>query len=83
MKAPIANYTAAGLCFLAVPTLMGQQEWDDHDRSKKTLARDLAKDYLESCPQNAILFSFGDNDTYPLWYAPGSGRHSSGCARCC
>jgi len=48
---------------------MGQQEWDDHDRSKKVLARDLAKDYLESCPPNAILFSFGDNDTYPLWYA--------------
>jgi transmembrane protein TMEM260 (protein O-mannosyltransferase) len=69
MKAPLANYTAAGLCFLAVPVLMGQQEWDDHDRSKKTLARDLAKDYLESCPPNAMLFSFGDNDTYPLWYA--------------
>ena len=48
---------------------MGNQEWDDHDRSKKTLARDLAKDYLESCPPNAMLFSFGDNDTYPLWYA--------------
>ena len=69
MKPSLANYTAAGLCFLAVPVLMGQQEWDDHDRSKKTLARDLAKDYLESCPPNAILFSFGDNDTYPLWYA--------------
>jgi Protein of unknown function (DUF2723) len=64
-----ANYAAAGLCFLAVPVIMGQQEWNDHDRSKKTLARDLAKDYLESCPKNAILFSFGDNDTYPLWYA--------------
>jgi len=60
---------AASALSFAVPVLMGQQEWDDHDRSKKTLARDLAKDYLESCPQNAILFSFGDNDTYPLWYA--------------
>ncbi len=60
--------TASVLC-LAVPVLMAQQEWNDHDRSKKTLARDLAKDYLESCPPNAILFSFGDNDTYPLWYA--------------
>jgi hypothetical protein len=69
LKGGIGNYAAAGLCFLAVPVIMGQQEWDDHDRSKKTLARDLAKDYLESCPPNAILFSFGDNDTYPLWYA--------------
>ncbi|WP_225321244.1 glycosyltransferase family 117 protein [Rhizosphaericola mali] len=57
------------VCFFAVPVLMGQQEWDDHDRSKKELARDLAKDYLESCAPNAILFTFGDNDTYPLWYA--------------
>lgn len=48
---------------------MAQQVWDDHDRSKKTLAPDLAKDYLESCAPNAILFTFGDNDTYPLWYA--------------
>lgn len=64
-----ANYAAALVCLLAVPVLMASQEWDDHDRSKKTLARDLAKDYLESCAPNAILFSFGDNDTYPLWYA--------------
>ena len=48
---------------------MAQQEWDDHDRSQKQLPRDLAKDYLESCAPNAILFTFGDNDTYPLWYA--------------
>ena len=48
---------------------MASQEWDDHDRSKKVLARDLAIDYLESCDKNAIVISFGDNDTYPLWYA--------------
>ncbi len=54
---------------LIVPLWMGAQEWDDHDRSKKQMARDLAKDYLESCAPNAILFTFGDNDTYPLWYA--------------
>ncbi|MDR3716697.1 MAG: DUF2723 domain-containing protein, partial [Puia sp.] len=68
-KGAAANYAAAGLCLLAVPVLMGSQEWDDHDRGKKTLARDIGRDYLESCPPNAILFSFGDNDTYPLWYA--------------
>ncbi|HUB59199.1 MAG TPA: DUF2723 domain-containing protein [Puia sp.] len=68
-RSDLPAYAAAALCFLAVPVLMCNQEWNDHDRSKKTLARDLAKDYLESCPKNAILFSFGDNDTYPLWYA--------------
>lgn len=66
---PAANWSAVALCFLAVPVIMANQEWDDHDRSKKVLARDLAKDYLESCPPNAILFTYGDNDTYPLWYA--------------
>lgn len=69
----INQSTAAGLatlvCILAVPALMASQEWDDHDRSNKVIARDLAKDYLESCAPNAILFTFGDNDTYPLWYA--------------
>lgn len=54
---------------LLVPLLMGAQEWDDHDRSKKQLPRDMAKDYLNACAPNAILFTFGDNDTYPLWYA--------------
>jgi len=57
------------LCLLAAPVLMASQEWDDHDRSRKELARDLARDYLEACAPNAVLFSFGDNDTYPLWYA--------------
>jgi hypothetical protein len=64
-----ATLAAGAVCMLAVPVLMASQEWDDHDRSNKTLARDLAKDYLESCEKNAILISFGDNDTYPLWYA--------------
>ncbi len=62
------NIVSAIVC-LAVPLLMAQQEWDDHDRSRKTTAPDLAKAYLESCAPNAVIFTFGDNDTYPLWYA--------------
>lgn len=69
MNTKTASYAAAVLCLLAVPVLMASQEWDDHDRSKKVLARDLAIDYLESCAPNAIVITFGDNDTYPLWYA--------------
>ncbi len=64
----ILNLSTTIIC-LVVPLLMAQQEWDDHDRSGKTTAPDLARDYLESCAPNAIIFTFGDNDTYPLWYA--------------
>lgn len=53
---------------LFVPVIMGMQGWDDHDRSDKTSARDLALNYLESCEKNGILFTNGDNDTFPLWY---------------
>ncbi|NML21766.1 DUF2723 domain-containing protein [Pseudoflavitalea sp. G-6-1-2] len=68
VSSTVSGYVAFAVTLLAVPVLMASQEWDDHDRSKKELARDLGKDYLESCAPNAILLSFGDNDTYPLWY---------------
>ncbi len=68
LKKSIASYIAVFVCLLAVPVLMASQEWDDHDRSNKTLAVDMARDYLESCPPNAILFAGEDNDTYALWY---------------
>jgi len=57
------------LAFAAVPALMGSQNWDDHDRSGRYLARDVAFNYLNSCAPNAIIFTGGDNDTFPLWYA--------------
>ena len=63
-----ANIVTTALC-MVVPALMASREWDDHDRSAKELARDTARNYLQSCAPNAILFTFGDNDTYPLWYA--------------
>lgn len=69
INASTAAVLATLICLLAVPTVMAQQEWDDHDRSAKKLPGDLARDYLESCAPNAILFTYGDNDTYPLWYA--------------
>ncbi|MCC7298693.1 MAG: DUF2723 domain-containing protein [Bacteroidia bacterium] len=60
---------SAAACTLLVPVNMGYQGWDDHDRSKRTIGIDLAKDFLGSLEPNAILFCNGDNDTYPLWYA--------------
>jgi hypothetical protein len=64
-----AGPAAGALCLLAVPALMGMQNWDDHDRSGRYLARDVAFNYLNSCAPKAILFTNGDNDTFPLWYA--------------
>ncbi len=59
------------VCFLAVPTVMAFQNWDDHDRSNRFTANASAKAYLDSCQEDAgaILFTIGDNDTFPLWYA--------------
>jgi hypothetical protein len=59
----------ATLVGLVVPAVMVADGWDDHDRSVRKPARDLAHNYLESCAPNAILFTNGDNDTFPLWYA--------------
>jgi hypothetical protein len=65
----VAAPVAGVLCTLAVPVIMGVQNWDDHDRSGRYLTRDVAFNYLESCAPDAILFTNGDNDTFPLWYA--------------
>ncbi len=59
------------VCLLAVPSVMAYQNWDDHDRSNRFTANASAKAYLDSCQKDAgaILFTIGDNDTFPLWYA--------------
>lgn len=57
------------LLAISAPILMGMNGWDDHDRSKRYTTVAFAKDMLMSCDSNAILFTYGDNDTYPLWYA--------------
>jgi hypothetical protein len=60
---------AGVLAFAALPVLMGAENRDDHDRSGRYLARDVAFDYLNTCAPQAIIFTNGDNDTFPLWYA--------------
>ncbi len=57
------------LLLLLIPIRMAAQNWDDHDRSGRTFCRDFGANYLESCAPNAIIFTNGDNDTFPLWYA--------------
>ncbi len=65
----ILGYAAVVLCLLASPVWMGYQNWDDHDRSNRYVAPDYARNLLESVAPNGILFTNGDNDTFPLWYA--------------
>ena len=57
------------VCLIAVPGILISQNWDDHDRSGRETAHAMAVQYLEACDPNAIIFTIGDNDTFPLWYA--------------
>ena len=61
--------SAVTLLFLGVPALMAAENWDDHDRSNRYTAVEMAKNYLNSVGPNGILVTHGDNDTFPLWYA--------------
>ena len=64
----MAHAVVALLLTLPVPLLMGQQGWDDHSRAGRSTGVDFAKNYLDSLEPNAIIFTNGDNDTFPLWY---------------
>ncbi len=61
--------SVAMACSVISPLLLLQQNWDDHNRSGRTVAEDIAINYLNSCEKNAIIFTYADNDTFPLWYA--------------
>ncbi len=65
----IIAIVASGLTLTLVPGIMAKEGWDDHDRSNRYTALATANNYLNSCAPNAILFTNGDNDTFPLWYA--------------
>ena len=69
VKSKLVGPIVIASCLLVAPILMASQNWDDHNRSNKYTAIAMAKNYLESCGQNAILYTIGDNDTFPLWYA--------------
>lgn len=69
LQPKLAGPIVIAASLLAAPVLMAAQNWDDHDRSGKYTAIAMAKAYLNSCEPNAILFTIGDNDTFPLWYA--------------
>ncbi|RZV70274.1 MAG: DUF2723 domain-containing protein [Flavobacteriaceae bacterium] len=56
-------------CLVLVPGILAANNWDDHDRSGKYTAQSMAHKYLDSCAENGILFTIGDNDTFALWYA--------------
>lgn len=68
LKEKKAVMSALVICLAASPISLIVQNYDDHDRSGRYSARDLARNYLESCEKDAILFTHADNDTYPLWY---------------
>jgi hypothetical protein len=69
LKNPPASAGVTLVLLFLVPGIMAKENWDDHDRSGRYTARDIAYNYLMSCAPNAILFTNGDNDTFPLWYA--------------
>ncbi len=68
-KSKLIAPAVSAFCLVIVPGLLISQNWDDHDRSNRRTAHAMAVNYLESCAPNAIIFTIGDNDTFPLWYA--------------
>lgn len=68
LNATYSLVSAGIISIISGPVILGTQNWDDHDRSGRYMSTDFAKNYLSSCAPNSILFTNGDNDTYPLWF---------------
>ena len=68
MKNKMVTAVVAFFLCLSVPTVMAASGWEGHNRSEKTSALDWGKNYLKNLPENAVIFTRGDNDTFPLWY---------------
>ena len=83
LAAKISGPIVLIVSLLAVPSVMAFQNWDDHDRSDKYTAIAMAKQYLDSCEPNGILYTIGDNDTFPLWYAQEIEGYRTDVKLCC
>ncbi|MGB0422853.1 MAG: protein O-mannosyl-transferase family [Flavobacteriales bacterium] len=68
-KNGVVQAVIAGCLTISVPIIMCSEGWDDHSRADRRTGVDFAKNYLDSLEPNAIIFTNGDNDTFPLWYA--------------
>jgi hypothetical protein len=72
LKKSIGNRLSSIIAFVvllfAVPVLLAVQNWDDHNRSNRYTARDIGANYLKSVASNGVIFTYGDNDSFPLWY---------------
>lgn len=69
LKSPKVAIAVSSVLCLSVPVILAQQNWDDHDRSGRTIAHDMGKNYLSNLLPNSILINYGDNDAFPIWYA--------------
>ena len=67
-KGALTVSLVAVLMSVSVPVVLASENWDDHDRSGRYMARDIGRNYLNTVPKNGIIINFGDNDTFPLWY---------------
>ena len=67
-SAAITASVVAVLMSASVPVVLATENWDDHDRSNRYVARDIGRNYLNTVPKNGIIINYGDNDTFPLWY---------------